>query len=829
MAEISPAPKRGIQRKALIIVLPLIVIPMLAIGIISFHRLSKEAAERSQSFLKDRQNEILTISENQSVANYFHNIAYGLSEEATMYKEELERYFKRFSDRYNSGAPIYAGIRYIDETGKEIAKVLGGEIGGGKYQNVADEAFFQTAVASSPGHFYVSPIGPKMVNAIPVFWDEDGNGELSKNELRGVIATDTIYPIKKYRQDRQDMALLTLGITILAIIMTVIAVTLQLRRVTRPIIELVGATKSIASGDLSTEIAVTTEDEVGLLASSFNQMARDLRLTIDEKDGYARDLKKLNVELEDKVKERTRELEVANEELQKANVRIREADRLKSEFLANMSHELRTPMNAIIGFTRLVHRKTGDLLPLKQRENLEKVEMSANQLLNLINDILDLSKIEAGKMTVSVMPVHLGSLVDACFATVEPMVKKETVRLVKEIPPGLPELTTDQDKLKQVMINLLSNALKFTEKGEVRLSVARENSRVKIAVSDTGIGMPSDALEYIFDEFRQVDGSSTRKHGGTGLGLSITKKLVNLLGGTIDVSSVVNEGSTFTIMLPLEAKKQVVIKKPEVTEEEGLTPGEMRARKVVLSIDDDPNVHILLRENLNEEGYYVVGALSGEEGVKKAKEVKPYAITLDIMMPHKDGWEVLNELKADPTTRHIPIIVLSIVDNRELGFSLGAFDYLVKPFDKATILAALERAPGVKPNRVLVVDDEPSAVDLITQLLEDDGYHIKGVHSGEEALRSLNEEVPDVILLDLLMPEMDGFEVIQRIREKPTWKDVPIVVVTAKDLTDRDWEFLRQRVDKIIRKSGLEREKLVREVRQLLRKHGNSGKEDANR
>ncbi len=824
MADTGPAPKRGIQRKALSIVLPLIVVPMLAIGIISFYRLSNEAGERSRQFLQDRRNEILTISENQSVANYFHNIAYGLSEEATMYKEELERYFKRFSDRYNSFDRIYAGIRYIDEKGEEIAKVMGGEIGG-EYQNVADEPFFQTAVASSPDEVYVSPIGRKMVYAMPKFWDEDGNGELSKNELRGVIVTDIIYPIKKYRQDRQIMGLATLGITILAIVITVIAVTLHLRRVTRPIIELVGATKSIAAGDLSTEIAVKIEDEVGLLASSFNQMAQDLRRTIDEKDGYANDLKKLNIELEDKVKERTRELEVANEELQKANIKIREADRLKSEFLANMSHELRTPMNAIIGFTRLVNRKAGDLLPAKQRENLEKVEMSANQLLNLINDILDLSKIEAGKMTVSVMPVHLAPLVDTCFATVEPMVKKETVRLVKEVPVDLPELTTDQDKLKQIMINLLSNALKFTEQGEVKLTAVREDSKVKITVSDTGIGMPAEALKYIFDEFRQVDGSSTRKHGGTGLGLSITKKLVDLLGGTVDVSSIENEGSTFAIVLPLESKKQPIIERPEVTEEERPSPSAMEGKKVVLSIDDDPNVQILLRENLDEEGYYVVGALGGEEGLKKAREFQPFAIILDILMSEKDGWDVLNELKADPATRHIPTIVLSIVDNRELGFSLGAFDYLVKPFDKASVLAALERAPGSRPNRVLVVDDEPSAVDLITQLLEDEGYQIRGVNSGEEALNAMEEQLPDVILLDLLMPEMDGFEVTQRIKQNPDWKNIPIVVVTAKDLTEADFEFLRERVDKIIRKSGLDRETLVGEVRKLLKEHTESGKE----
>jgi CheY-like chemotaxis protein/anti-sigma regulatory factor (Ser/Thr protein kinase) len=400
------------------------------------------------------------------------------------------------------------------------------------------------------------------------------------------------------------------------------------------------------------------------------------------------------------------------------------------------------------------------------------------------------------------------------------------VRLVKEVPQDLPELVTDQDKLKQIIINLLSNALKFTEEGEVRLSAALEDSDLKIVVSDTGIGMPSDAMKYIFDEFRQVDGSSTRRHGGTGLGLSITQKLTHLLGGTIDVSSAEGEGSTFTVTLPLGKREEV----PEETvrlDLEPLTPAQMKGKKALLAIDDDPNVLILLRENLEEEEYYVVGALSGEEGVRKAKEIQPFAITLDILMPHKDGWEVLNDLKADPATRDIPIIVLSIIDNRELGFSLGASDYLVKPVEKETILAALKRATRVPANRVLVVDDEPAAVDLITQLLQDEGYHVKGVYSGEEALGALAEEQPDIILLDLLMPDMDGFEVIERLKANQDWRDIPIVVVTAKDLTDTDWEFLRQSVDKIIRKSGLDRETLVGEVQGLLRDYVASRKEGA--
>jgi CheY-like chemotaxis protein len=245
----------------------------------------------------------------------------------------------------------------------------------------------------------------------------------------------------------------------------------------------------------------------------------------------------------------------------------------------------------------------------------------------------------------------------------------------------------------------------------------------------------------------------------------------------------------------------------------------MKGRRSLLAIDDDPNMLFLLKQNLEDEGYYVVGALNAGEGIRKAKEIHPFAITLDILMPQKDGWEVLSHLKADPETRDIPIIVLSIIDNKALGFSLGAFDYLVKPFGKEAIMAALQRIPGVPAKNVLVVDDEPAAVDLLTQILQDEGYLVKGACSGEEALRALEAAPQDIIFLDLLMPEMDGFEVIRRVEANSRWRDIPIIVVTAKDLTDSDQRFLQRSVDKIIQKSGLTSENLMKEVQSLLREH----------
>ena len=818
MAEQSYSIKTSIRKRALALILPLVIISMLAIGLISFQILNNQTAKRSERYLQDRHNEVLTISEEQSVANYFHNISYGLSEEASLYKIEMENHFRRFSDRYNAIEQIYKGIRYIDKEGNEVAKFQDGKIGI-NYQNVKSELFFKEATKLPAWTVYTSSIEPQMVNATPIYWDEDGNGEFSNDELRGIIVVDFNYPLLQFKKERLLMAGASIGITILAILVTTITVSVLLRRVTRPLHQLVNATRAISSGDLSTEIPVQSDDEVGLLASSFNQMARDLKINIEKKDRYAAELATLNIELEDKVKARTRELERANQELQKANIKIVEADRLKSEFLANMSHELRTPMNAIIGFTRLVRRKAADVLPERQLDNLEKVEISAKQLLALINDILDLSKIEAGKMSLNVMSFEFAPLVDTCFSTVEPMVKKETVQLVKDVSEDLAELQSDPDKLKQIIINLLSNALKFTDKGEVKLSARLETDFLKIEVSDTGAGIPDDALDYIFDEFRQVDGSSTRRYGGTGLGLSITKKLTKMLGGTIEASSVEGKGSIFTVRIPFLGKDEELLPQEISEEDKEITSTKAGGKKILLAIDDDPNALILLKQNLEDENYYVIGALSADEGIQKAREINPYAITLDILMPKKDGWEVLNCLKADPATQDIPIIVISNIDNKGLGISLGAFDYIVKPFQKKAILSALNRIPVVGVKNVLVVDDEASAVDLLTQILQEEGYHVKGVFNGKEALDVLETKPQDIILLDLLMPEMDGFEVIQKIKAHHDWCNIPIIVVTAKDLTDKEWNLLNKSVDSIIQKSGLSDDHLMDEIQTLLRKH----------
>ncbi|HLE15766.1 MAG TPA: response regulator, partial [Anaerolineales bacterium] len=506
-------------------------------------------------------------------------------------------------------------------------------------------------------------------------------------------------------------------------------------------------------------------------------------------------------------------------ELERARREAIEANLAKSAFLANMSHELRTPLNAITGFTRIVRRKGEGALPEKQLENLDKVLISAEHLLGLINTVLDISKIEAGHMEVQANNFQVKPLIDLVATTSQPLVRQDKVRLVIQVEPDLPPVNSDLEKIKQILLNLMSNAAKFTHAGKITICAGQVAGQLQVEVSDTGIGIPVEALPRIFEEFQQADASTTREYGGTGLGLSISRSLARLLKGDLTVESVQGQGSTFSLTIPLDYAGQPA---PEKEGTVGLTsrPELDRSRPLVLVIDDNPDALALLKENLEEAGYQVTTALNGEEGLRLACDLQPFAITLDIMMPNKDGWQVLHDLKADPSTRNIPVILITIVDKKALGFRLGAADYLVKPLKERDLLASLERLAqansGLPPRRLLVVDDDPAVIDLVIQLLEGTDYRVEAASDGEQALAAIERAKPDALLLDLVMPRLDGFELIEILHSQPELSRIPIIVFTVKSLTNAEADILSRSASGIIQKQGLQGEVLLRQIEAAL-------------
>ncbi|MFZ3122070.1 MAG: response regulator [Thermodesulfovibrionales bacterium] len=729
----------------------------------------------------------------------------------------------------------------------------------------------------------------------------------SRKVLGGlVIRYDAERTYAQVAAQRNRTLVIAISLVPLAVILIYFMVTKLVRR---PVESLAEKAKRFGEGDMSVSVDVKTEDEIGILGRTFNYM-------VESVSSFSR---KLEMEVTRKtalLDERTQLLAL----LERANRDIRELDKLKSTFLANMSHELRTPMNAIIGYTDLLLDRVDGPINEEQEKSLKKVVANARHLLQLINDVLDISKIESGKIEIQPKEIYLKLLIDSVIPTFEPMIKQKGLTLTINLDENLLPVYGDEDKVKQIFINLLSNAVKFTYQGGVTIS-AKPSERgikpgesplfVEICVEDTGIGIKDEDIGKIFDKFTQVDISTIRQYEGTGLGLNIARGLVALHKGLIWVTSKYGEGSKFCFTLPL--KKEILEKpaepvlepsmaeglaeyfgkpvetflkepqyagkpircweyircgqpncpayeskdfrcwltlgthcagmkiaaypekvdfckgcevirnlliEPEDYESKGaeFPEGEKSDKKTILAIDDNPEAIDIIRKYLGED-YRVVGFLSGEGAVEKAKEIKPMAITLDIMMPKKDGWQVLRELKENPETQDIPVIILSIVDNKRLGFSLGAVEYIVKPVEKQVLLRKLrnlEKTTTIK--KVLVVDDEQDTVELIGSVLKETGYQIEVAYNSKDAIKTIKDFVPDLIVLNLTMPEVSGFDVIEYLKTEEGVKDIPLIIITRKDLTEKDIDELNGRIQGILNKGVLAKEDLLKEIKDTISK-----------
>ena len=490
------------------------------------------------------------------------------------------------------------------------------------------------------------------------------------------------------------------------------------------------------------------------------------------------------------------------------------ASQAKSEFLASMSHELRTPLNAVIGFSELMLDGVPGKINDEQRQCLSDILSSGQHLLNLINDVLDLSKVEARRMELRLENLNLADVIDDVVQTVKPMLDENRHKMRMSIVEELPQVRADRSKLRQILLNLLSNAIKFTPPGgKLAIEVSREGDWCQVNVVDNGIGIKKEDRERIFEAFIQADTLLDRKKEGTGLGLALTKQFVELMGGRIWVESEYGKGSKFTFALPLAREG-----KPHVEElEEGLLEAEepllIPGQKQILVVDDDRKARSLLRAWLKAEGYAVAEASTGDEGIKQAKELLPAAIILDILMPGKDGWQVLQELKSMPETRDIPVVIASIVGEKELGFSLGAVDYFVKPVEKKGFMKRIAELSLARGEKVLVVDDNPEDVRLVASILEAEGIGVLRAYGGGEGVRMAKENKPALIVLDILMPDLSGFEVIKRLRGDVKTRNIPIIILTIKELTEEEFKMLSRQTKAIMIKTTFRRGDFLSEVK----------------
>jgi signal transduction histidine kinase/CheY-like chemotaxis protein len=649
--------------------------------------------------------------------------------------------------------------------------------------------------------------------------------EIIENQLDsiGPKVADRVERLKLAIKDEQDAlgpraeseidqaVALTLTVSVISIGLGVFAAWLIGFGVSRPIRGMADAMRKLAEGNLSVDVTdYDRDDEIGEMADAVQVFRASM------------------IKVNDLAEQQRR----AAEELSEARDAADAANKAKSAFLANMSHELRTPMNAILGYSEILIEEAEENDQDEFIPDLKKINEAGEHLLALINDVLDLSKIEAGRMEAFAEEIELSQFVDQVVGTAQPLVVKNGNKFEVQRGEGLGVAHQDVTKLRQALLNMLSNAAKFTREGTVTLTVSRTKESdgddwLSFAVRDSGIGIPADRIDHVFEEFSQADDSTSREYGGTGLGLPISRRFCQMLGGEMLVESEPGVGSTFTVRVPARLPGATIEKPTEPPEPaepterdssstaldqiEGLAGG-----RTVLAIDDNPEALEIIERILVKAGLSVVTASSAEEGLRLAHEVRPSVITLDVVMPDMDGWSVLRALKADPVLSEIPVVMLTMVDDKSQAFALGATDFLTKPVDREQLLRVVERYQGADERRtILIVEDDEPTRDVMARTLAKSDCRVLEASNGREALDHLAVEKPSLILLDLMMPVMDGFDFLLEMRGHPDWLTIPVVVVTAKDLTDEERSALNGRVVEIVAKGAQSHEQVASVIHDL--------------
>lgn len=598
-----------------------------------------------------------------------------------------------------------------------------------------------------------------------------------------------------------------------------------------------------------------THSEMGIPLISNNQVIGALDIQATEHNAFVEENVRVLTILADQIAVAIKNAR-SYELTQLALVKMEEADRLKSQFLANMSHELRTPLNSIIGFSRVILKGIDGPINDIQTQDLNAIYNSGIHLLNLINDILDLSKIEAGKMELTFSDVNINEVIDNVLSTAVGLIKDKPIKLVQNIEKNLPIVKADVTRIRQILLNLISNASKFTDEGNITITAKlwtnpkKHTQEIFISVSDTGLGIAPESKDKLFQPFSQVDDSPTRKTGGSGLGLNISRYLVQMQGGEIDLlESIINEGSTFYFTLPIltetgilrqreiivdndifkvhpaSIEKNLSVMLEKTTNAQSIPqnvakgfPPDLQAIKKVLCIDDNASIIELYERFLKKHNYEIIALTDPSRAVEKAIEVQPFAITLDLMMPNINGWDVLHQLKNNPDTKQIPIIICSIQEEEEKGVSLGAADYLVKPFLDSDMVNSLNRLNhGGSIKKVLVIEDNENDQELVQRMLEDTTkYQIFAATTGREGWNIILDDQPDIIILDLFLPDLSGFAILERIRSDEHLFEIPVIILTAADLTADQYAQLREFNNMLISKSFLSKKTLLHKLEETL-------------